>query len=71
MYEQEIFNKNPGLVIATIIFVVIILGLAGNADMQDQIDQQEWYCENVEIWKESDGRNGHPDYKGIDCEAIV
>jgi len=48
---------------------VAALGIVGNADMQDQIDQQEWYCENVEIWVASNGRNGHPDYKGIDCEA--
>jgi hypothetical protein len=36
--------------------------------MEEEISNQEWYCGNVEIWIDSKGENGHPNYKGIDCE---
>ena len=66
--ELNLLQQYPARVVAGIIFFVAALGIVGNAELQDQIDQQEWYCENVEIWVASNGRNGHPDYKGIDCE---
>ena len=67
--ELNLLQQYPARVVAGIILFVAALGIVGNADLQDQIDQQEWYCENVEIWVASNGRNGHPNYKGIDCEA--
>jgi hypothetical protein len=68
MYEQELFNKYPGRVIAGIVLFVIGMGILGNADMEEEISNQEWYCGNVEIWIDSNGENGHPNFKGIDCE---
>jgi hypothetical protein len=69
MYELEIFNKHPGRVIAAIVLFVICMGILGNADMQEEISNHEWYCSNVDIWVASSGENGHPNFKGIDCEA--
>ena len=69
MYEQELFNKYPGRVIAGIVLFVIGMGILGNADMEEEISNQEWYCGNVEIWIDSNGENGHPNFKGIDCAS--
>ena len=68
MYEQELFNQYPGRVIAGVVLFVIGMGILGNADMKEEISNQEWYCGNVEIWIDSNGENGHPNFKGIDCE---
>ena len=69
MYEQEMFNKNPGLVIGAVILFITVLGILGNADMEEEISQRDFYCENVDIWIASNGENGHPNYKGIDCAS--
>jgi hypothetical protein len=69
MYEQELFSRYPGRIIAGIILFVIGMGILGNADMEEEISNQEWYCGNVEIWIDSKGENGHPNYKGIDCAS--
>ena len=68
MYEQELFSRYPSRIIAGIILFVIGMGILGNADMEEEISNQEWYCGNVDIWIDSKGENGHPNYKGIDCE---
>ena len=69
MYEQELFNKYPGRVIAGIVLFVVCMGILGNADMEEEISQQEFYCENVAIWVDSKGENGHPNFRGIDCAS--
>lgn len=71
MYELEMFNRNPGLVIGAVILFITVLGIIGNADMEEEISQQEFYCENVAIWIDSNGENGHPNFRGVDCEAVL
>ena len=68
MYEQELFSRYPGRIIAGIILFVIGMGILGNADMQEEISQYEFYCENVAMWIDSNGENGHPNFRGVDCE---
>ena len=69
MYEQEMFNKNPGLVIGAVILFITVLGIVGNADMEEEISQYEFYCENVAMWIDSNVENGHPNFRGVDCES--
>lgn len=68
MYEQELFSRYPGRIIAGIILFVIGMGILGNADMEEEISQYEFYCENVAMWIDSNGENGHPNFRGVDCE---
>ena len=68
MYEQELFSRYPGRIIAGIILFVIGMGILGNADMEEEISNDEFYCEMVQIFIDSKGENGWPNYKGIDCE---
>jgi len=71
MCELEMFNKDPGLVTGAVILFITVLGILGNADMEEEISQQEFYCENVAIWIDSNGENGHPNFRGVDCEAVL
>tara|TARA_E500000318_G_scaffold87567_1_gene84551 strand:- start:151 stop:384 length:234 start_codon:yes stop_codon:yes gene_type:complete len=49
--------------------VVIGLGIAGRGDMEDAIAEQAHYCDMVQLYKASNGENGWPNYKGVDCEG--
>jgi hypothetical protein len=51
--------------ILAIIGIIIAIGIAGNMDVEDEQLQLDHYCEMVKLWKESDGRQGWPDYDGI------
>ena len=47
--------------------LLIIYGLAGTADVQDEQDQRDRYCEMIELWAETGGDAGWPPYNGK-CE---
>ena len=64
---MEIERKIP--VWLGLIAFMLVYGLAGNGDYQDALAQQEFYCENVKLYQESAGENGHPNYKELDCEG--
>ena len=54
---------------ALIAVLLIGLGIAGRGDMEDAISEQAHYCDMVQLYKASNGENGWPNYKGVDCEA--
>ena len=43
----------------------LILGLVGEADYQDALDQEALYCQQTLLFKRTGGQSGWPDYKGI------
>jgi len=58
--------------IAFILALFAVLGIAGNADLEDQQAQDREYCELVALWKATpDGYVGIPPYRSdIDCVNI-
>lgn len=57
-------NKNTIIGITAIVSLLVVLGVVGNMDYQDELAEADLYCKNVHelIW---------PDYKGIyekECE---
>lgn len=51
-------------VIILAIFVLVLMGLAGHMDFQEEERQHAEYCEMVKMWKDSNGENGLPAYNG-------
>tara|TARA_R100001480_G_scaffold35277_2_gene47299 strand:+ start:317 stop:511 length:195 start_codon:yes stop_codon:yes gene_type:complete len=43
----------------------LILGLVGEADYQDALDEEALYCQQTVLFKRTGGQSGWPDYKGI------
>ena len=46
--------------------IAIAMGIAGQADYEEEQRQTEQYCEMVVMWKESEGEKGWPAYNGED-----
>ena len=51
-------------VAAALIALLIAFGIVGAFDSIEEDRQIAHYCEMVELWKQSNGREGWPAYKG-------
>jgi hypothetical protein len=51
-------------VIILAICVLVLMGIAGNMDVQEEERQLNHYCEMVRLWKQTDGQRGWPAYNG-------
>ena len=50
--------------IILVIFVLVLMGIAGNMDVQEEERQHAEYCEMVKLWKKTNGQAGWPAYNG-------
>jgi len=48
---------------------MIIMGLIGSEDVKGQQNLQTEYCYMVDLYKQSSGENGWPDYRGSNSEV--
>lgn len=46
------------------VFVLVLMGIAGNLDFQEEERQHAEYCEMVKLWTQTNGQHGWPAYKG-------
>ncbi len=51
-------------VIILAICVLVLMGIAGNMDVQEEERQHAEYCEMVQLWKQTNGKHGWPAYNG-------
>lgn len=51
-------------VIILAICVLVLMGIVGNMDVQDEELQLAEYCEMVKLWKQTNGQAGWPAYNG-------
>lgn len=51
-------------VILTLAAVLLLLGIVGAVDAEEESAQEARYCAMVKLWKETNGREGWPAYEG-------
>ena len=57
---------------AAIFVLLIFVGLSSillPSEIEDMEREEEFYCEMVQLFKDSKGENGWPNYKNADCES--
>jgi len=57
---------------AAIFVLLIFVGLSSMllpSEIEDMEREEEFYCEMVQLFKDSKGENGWPNYKNADCCA--
>jgi len=55
---------------AAIFVLLIFVGLSSMllpSEIEDMEREEEFYCEMVQLFKDSKGENGWPNFKNIDC----
>ena len=51
-------------VILLAIFVLVLMGIVGQSDFEEEQQQVKQYCEMVNLWKQTNGEAGWPAYNG-------
>jgi len=62
---KELSTDAWAVILVGMILLVFILGIIGRSDYDDAVAQQDIYCEFVDLWGQTNGRDGHPDFRGI------
>ena len=55
------------ILIGTLAFLVF--AWVSNSSFEDELAEQKHYCEMVSIYESSDGQNGWPNFKKLNCKA--
>ncbi len=62
---KELSTDALAVLITGGILFFFALGIMGQADYEEELLEQDIYCEFVELWGQTNGRDGHPDFRGI------
>ena len=51
--------------IILVILLLLALGIVGRGDYEEALLVEQEYCEMVELWGQTNGRDGHPDWRQL------
>lgn len=50
---------------------IVLAGLAGRVDYEEELRAEQAYCENVKLYKDTGGAKGWPDYRSLYSSMCV
>ena len=53
------------------ILMLTALGIVGRGDYEDALMVEQEYCEMVDLWGKTNGRDGHPDWRKLYQQACT
>jgi hypothetical protein len=62
---KELSTDAIALGIIAIILIITAFGIAGQGDYEEALVIEQEYCEMVELWGQTNGRDGHPDWRKL------
>ena len=57
--------------IILVILLLLALGIVGRGDYEDALMVEQEYCEMVDLWGKTNGRDGHPDWRKLYQQACT
>ena len=57
--------------IILVILLLLALGIVGRGDYEDALMVEQEYCEMVDLWGKTNGRDGHPDWRQLYQQACT
>ncbi len=51
--------------IILVILLLLALGITGRGDHEEALLIEQEYCEMVDLWGQTNGRDGHPDWRQL------
>ena len=55
--------------IILVILMLTALGIVGQGDYEEALLVEQEYCEMVDLWGQTNGRDGHPDWRKLYQQA--
>lgn len=53
------------------ILMLTALGIVGRGDYEEALLVEQEYCEMVDLWGQTNGRDGHPDWRKLYQQACT
>lgn len=70
------FTKETRLMLLALLALFVLMGIAGQSDYEDAVEQEKYYCEMVKIWEDDAARRvppndraGWPPFKGEEVQC--
>lgn len=68
---KELSTDAWAVIIIAVILFLTVFGAVGRGDYEEELAQQKMYCEFVELWGQTNGKDGHPDFRGVYSTTCV
>jgi len=62
---KQLSTDAMALGLIAVILIFTAFGIAGQGDYEDAIVVEQEYCEMVDLWGKTNGRDGHPDWRKL------
>ena len=57
--------------IILVILLLLTMGIVGRGDYEEALLVEQEYCEMVDLWGKTNGRDGHPDWRKLYKQACT
>ena len=57
--------------IILVILLLLTMGIVGRGDYEEALLLEQEYCEMVDLWGQTNGRDGHPDWRKLYQQACT
>lgn len=57
--------------IILVILLLLTMGIVGRGDYEEALLVEQEYCEMVDLWGQTNGRDGHPDWRKLYQQACT
>lgn len=57
--------------IVLVILLLLTMGIVGRGDYEEALLVEQEYCEMVDLWGQTNGRDGHPDWRKLYQQACT
>ena len=57
--------------IILVILLLLTMGIVGRGDYEEALLLEQEYCEMVDLWGQTNGKDGHPDWRKLYQQACT
>ena len=68
---RDLSTDALSVAIVITILLLLALGIVGRGDYEDALMVEQEYCEMVDLWGKTNGRDGHPDWRKLYQQACT
>jgi len=68
---RDLSTDARGVGIILVILLLLTMGIVGRGDYEEALLVEQEYCEMVDLWGQTNGRDGHPDWRKLYQQACT
>ena len=68
---RDLSTDAMGVGIILVILLLLTMGIVGRGDYEEALLLEQEYCEMVDLWGQTNGKDGHPDWRKLYQQACT